>query len=77
MYNQFENYIGNYFIIEKPEKNTSRIKLLQLRIIKKSLRWMRVFLKPERTIYYPSGIIIYSIQLIKQISRSPGRSLVR
>jgi len=72
-YSQFEKYIRKNFIFEKNEKNMPTIEFLQLRIIQKSLRYMLLFLKPEQTIYYPSGIIVYSIQLMKRLSKFPIR----
>ena len=70
LYNHFEKFIRKNFIIEEVKINIPNIEFLQLRIIQKSLRFMRVFLKPEQSIYYPPGIIVYSIQLMKRLLMS-------
>ena len=76
-FNHFEKYIRKNIVDNESKKNTPNIEFIQLRIIQKSLRCMLVFLKPEQSIYYPPGIIVYSIQLMKRLSRSHGRLLVR
>ena len=59
------------------KKNTPSIEFLQLRIIQKLLRCMLFFLKPEQSIYFHPGIIVYSIQLMKQLSMPHDKAMIR
>ena len=73
---EFDSVLDN-FVNKDSNKNITSIEFLQLSIIQKSLRFMRVFLKPEQSIYYPSGNIVYSIQLMKRISKSTPTLFLR
>ena len=77
LYFHFEKFIRKNFIIEEAKINIPSIEFLQLSIIQKSLRFMRIFLKPEQSIYYPPGIIVYSIQLMKRLLISYDKAVIR
>ena len=76
-FNHFEKYIRKNIVDIKSKNNTPSIEFLQLRIIQKSLRCMLVFLKPEQSIYYPPGIIVYSIQLMKRLLISHDKAIIK
>ena len=76
-FNHFEKYIRKNIVDNESKKNTPSIEFLQLRIIQRSLRCMLVFLKPEQSIYYPPGIIVYSIQLMKRLLISHDKAIIK
>ena len=76
-FNHFEKYIRKNIVDNESKINTPSIEFLQLRIIQKSLRCMLVYLKPEQLIYYPPGIIVYSIQLMKRLLIYHDKAIIK
>ena len=76
-FNHFEKYIRKNIVDNESKNNTPSIEFIQLRIIRKSLRCMLVYLKPEQSIYYPPGIIVYSIQLMKRLLISHDKAIIK